>query len=127
MQEKEKTILLIDDDKSILRMFTRVLQRVGYSVETAETGKEAIEKATARSYNLALIDIKLPDMEGTDLLSKLGEIAPKMIKIMITGFPSSDDRVKALNWGASAYLVKPIQPEDLLKIVEENLKERKES
>ncbi|MFB0561529.1 MAG: response regulator [Candidatus Lokiarchaeia archaeon] len=127
MQEKENTILLIDDDKSILRMFTRILQKVGYSVETAETGKEAIEKATARSYNLALIDIKLPDMEGTDLLPKLGEIAPKMIKITITGFPSSDDRVKALNGGASSYLVKPIQPEDLLKIIEENLKEQKES
>lgn len=127
MQEKENTILLIDDDKSILRMFTRILQKVGYSVETAETGKEAIEKATARSYNLALIDIKLPDMEGTDLLPKLEEIAPKMIKITITGFPSSDDRVKALNGGASSYLVKPIQPEDLLKIIEENLKEQKES
>jgi len=56
----KKTILVVDDDKSILRTFTRILQKSGYEIETAETGKEAIEKADARHYDLALVDIRLP-------------------------------------------------------------------
>ena len=55
--ERKKTILVVDDDKSILRTFTRILQKSGFEIETAETGKEAIEKAENSHYDLALVDI----------------------------------------------------------------------
>jgi len=71
MDTSKKTILVVDDDKSILRTFTRILQKSGYEIEVAETGKEAMEKAEGRHYDLALVDIRLPDMDGTELLAKL--------------------------------------------------------
>ncbi len=64
-------ILVIDDDKSIRKTLEAILKAEGYLVDTAEDGKEALEKMDTRYYNLALIDIKLPDMEGIELLTKL--------------------------------------------------------
>jgi DNA-binding response OmpR family regulator len=119
-----RTILLVDDDKSILRTFTRILQKKGYKVDSSETGKEAIKKAERRRYDLALVDIRLPDMNGTDLLAKMKKPLQNTIKIMITGFPSLETGVKALDEGADAYLVKPVKPEDLLMLIEEKLKNR---
>lgn len=121
---KTKTILVVDDDKSILRTFTRILQKNGYRIDVAETGKEAIEKADAEKYDLALVDIRLPDMNGTELLAKIKKTLQKTIKIMITGFPSLETGVKALDEGADAYLVKPVKPEELLMLIEEKLKNK---
>ena len=124
MKSSEKTILVVDDDKSILRTFTRILQKSGYDIDTAETGKEAMEKAESRQYDLALVDIRLPDMDGTDLLARLKTSLENTIKIMITGFPSLETGVKALDEGADAYLVKPVKPQELLLLIEEKLKNR---
>jgi len=123
----KKRIIVIDDDKSILRTFARILLKNGYEVDVAETGKEAIEKSKKNNYDLALIDIRLPDMDGTDLLVKMKKTMPNVIKIMITGFPSLETGVKALDEGAEAYLVKPVKPEELLVLIEEkvNFKKRK--
>jgi DNA-binding response OmpR family regulator len=123
----KKTILVVDDDKSILRTFTRILQKSGYEIDTAETGKEAVEKTDGRHYDLALVDIRLPDMDGTDLLAKLKKPLQNTVKIMITGFPSLETGVKALDEGADAYLVKPVKPQELLALLEEKLKNREES
>jgi len=118
----KKSILVIDDDKSILRTFTRILQKAGYEIDVAETGKEALEKAGTRSYDLALVDVRLPDMDGTDLLAKMKDAMSKTVKIMITGFPSLETGVRALDEGADAYLVKPVKPDELLTLIEEKLK-----
>ena len=118
----KKSILVIDDDKSILRTFTRILQKAGYEIDVAETGKEALEKAGTRSYDLALIDVRLPDMDGTDLLAKMKDAMSKTVKIMITGFPSLETGVRALDEGADAYLVKPVKPDELLTLIDEKLK-----
>jgi DNA-binding response OmpR family regulator len=122
MVRPNKSILVIDDDKSILRTFARILQKAGYYVDAAETGKEAIAKAEKCHYDLALVDIRLPDMDGTDLLANLPDTMHKTVKIMITGFPSVETGVKALDEGADAYLVKPVKPDELLMLIEEKLK-----
>ncbi|HSV49315.1 MAG TPA: response regulator [Candidatus Acidoferrales bacterium] len=127
MAAHKKTILVVDDDKSILRTFTRILQKSGYEIDTAETGKEAMEKTENRQYDLALVDIRLPDMDGTDLLAKLKKQLQHTVKIMITGFPSLETGVKALDEGADAYLVKPVKPQELLVLLDEKLKNREES
>ena len=119
---ENNTILVVDDDKSILRTFTRILQKNGYKIDTAETGREAIERADKKHYDLALVDIRLPDMDGTDLLVKIRKQLKNTIKIMITGFPSLESGVKALDEGADAYLVKPVKPEELLMLIREKLK-----
>lgn len=123
----KKRVIVIDDDKSILRTFTRILQKNGYEIDVAETGKEALEKSKKKAYDLALIDIRLPDMDGTDLLMKMQQITPSAIKIMITGFPSLETGVKALDEGADAYLVKPVKPEELLALIEEKFRTKNEA
>jgi DNA-binding response OmpR family regulator len=120
--KSKKSILVVDDDKSILRTLTRILQKAGYDVDAAETGKEAMEKADKRRYDLALVDVRLPDMDGTDLLVVTKDTLQDTVKIMITGFPSLETGVKALDGGADAYLVKPVRPEELLMLIEEKLK-----
>src|SRR5674476_991558 len=102
-----KSILIVDDDETILAVLKEILELDGYTVETAATGKEAIEKSENILVNLSLLDIKLPDMEGTELITKLHKADPQMIKIIITGFPSFDNAVKSLNLGADAYIMKP--------------------
>jgi DNA-binding response OmpR family regulator len=126
VSESKKTILVVDDDKSILRTFTRILQKSGYEIDVAETGREAMDKAENQHYDLALVDIRLPDMDGTDLLAKLKRQLQNTVKIMITGFPSLETGVKALDEGADAYLVKPVKPQELLLLLEEKLKNREE-
>jgi len=123
---KNKTILVVDDDKAILKTFKVILEKEGYCVDTAETGAEALKKSKEAFFNLALLDIRLPDMEGTRLLSDMQRSVPRMMKIMITGHASLENAVASLNLGADAYLMKPVSPEELLKVVERTLKEQEE-
>ncbi|RJS91059.1 response regulator [Candidatus Bathyarchaeota archaeon] len=119
-------LLIVDDDETILRNLERILQMDGYEIDTARTGLEAIEKSKTNFYNLVLLDIKLPDMEGTELLRKMHETFPKMIKIMVTGYPDLENAIKSLNLGADAYLVKPVSVQKLLEVVKEKLAEQKD-
>ena len=127
MNAEKKSILIVEDDKAIIKSFKNILQLEGYSVDTAETGREAIQKSKAQFYNLVLLDIKLPDMEGTKLLTTMHETSPKMVKIMITGYPSLENAVEALNMGADAYIMKPVNPEKLLALIEEKLKKQSQA
>lgn len=121
MEKQKKSILIIDDDKYIQQIFTRILRKQGYHTESAETGQEAVEKLQNQKYDLALIDVKLPDTNGTDLISRIHATHPNMIKIAITGFPSLEDAAKVIDRGASAYLVKPVKSEELIRIIAEKL------
>jgi DNA-binding NtrC family response regulator len=120
-------ILVVDDDESIRKVLATILEEKGYAVDTAENGKEAIEKSNAKFYNLALIDIRLPDMEGTKLLTAMKETTPKMVKIIITGFPSLQNAMEAVNKGADAYILKPFNMDNVLKTVKEHLKKQQEA
>ena len=123
----KKSILIVDDDKAILKSFKAILQAEGYDVDTAETGQEALEKTEERFHNLALLDIKLPDIQGTELLVEMHEYMPRMMKIMITGHATLENAVESLNLGADAYVMKPVKPEELLRVVGEKLKEQEEA
>ncbi len=124
MDKQKKSILIIDDDKSILNIFTRILQKQCYQTDTAETGEEALEKLQNNTYDLALIDVKLPDTNGTDLLARINQTHPNMIKIAITGYPSLEDASKVIDRGAAAYLVKPVKSEELVRLIAEKLKKQ---
>jgi len=119
-------ILIIDDDESIRRTLSSILKEKGYIVDTARNADEALRKSKDIYYNLALIDIRLPDIEGTDLLNKLEETSPEMIKIILTGYPSLQNAIKAVNRGADGYLVKPADIDDLHRMIEEHLKRQEE-
>ena len=114
-------VLIVDDDESICKTLSAILTAEGYQTTTANGAKEALEKAANQFFNIALLDIKLPDMDGTQLLAKLQEIAPKTKKIIVTGYPSLKNAVEALNFGADSYIMKPIDPSELLKTIKAKL------
>jgi two-component system response regulator PilR (NtrC family) len=124
---EKPSILIVEDDASIRETLSTILEQRGYRIDTARNGQEGIQKSKATFFNMALLDIKLPDMEGTKLLTLLHETTPKMIKIMITGYPSLENAVEALNQGADSYIIKPVRPEKLLALIEEKLEEQKKA
>jgi DNA-binding response OmpR family regulator len=124
--DKNARILVIDDDKVIRYTLTIALEDEGYVVDTAKNGKEAVEKTRVNFYNLAIVDWRLPDIEGTKLLRKLKETTPKMAKIMLTGYPSMNNAINAVNERADAFLTKPIEVEELLAKMKELLKLQEE-
>ncbi|HMK84184.1 MAG TPA: response regulator [Candidatus Bathyarchaeia archaeon] len=119
-------ILVIDDEESIRRTISMTLEHAGYVVDTAENGNQAITRTEANFYNLALIDIRLPDMEGTELLSSLRETTPRMVKIILTGYPTLENAIKATNNGVDAYLTKPVNADELLKVIKKHLEKQKQ-
>jgi len=125
---EKKRILVIDDDEVVLKNFKAILELEGYNVDTAVTGKEAIEKSNANFYNLALIDIRLPDMEGTQLLTTMRDTIPKMVKIIVTGYPSLENAKDAVNMGADGYVIKPIMDtNEFLQKIKEHLTKQEEA
>lgn len=124
--KEQARILVVDDDESVRKTFTAILEENGYVVDTAECGKEAIEKSNKNFYNAALIDIWLPDMEGTELLTAIKETTPKMVKIIITGYPALQNAIEAVNKGADAYVLKPPKMKEVLSTLKEHLQKQKE-
>lgn len=114
MMEDRPRILVVEDDEGTRRTLTMILERKGFEVETAETGEEALRKANERFYNAGLLDIKLPDGTGVDLLKPLRERHPDMGMIMITGHASMETAAEALNDGAAAYITKPLDVDEVL-------------
>ena len=114
-------VIIIEDDVEVLESLSEVLTSEGYEVETATSGEEGIRKCRAKRFSLALLDIKLPGMNGTQVLEVLHKEFPSMVKIMITGYPSLENAVASLKQGADAYLMKPIKPASLLKILDEKI------
>lgn len=123
---KRANVLVIDDDENIRKTLSKILEREGYSVEAVENGKQAIEASKQWFFNVALIDIRLPDMEGTKLLDRLKETEPKMVKIIVTGYPSLENAIEAVNRGADGYVLKPFDADKLLTTIKNQLREQRE-
>ena len=126
MQRKYR-VLVIDDDEIIRDIIAMSLEQEGFDVDTAANGKEAIDKSHASLYNIAIVDWRLPDIQGTKLLGKLKDTKPRMGKIMLTGFPSTENAIEALNERADAFFLKPVDMELVIKKIRELLREQEES
>jgi len=124
--DKNIRIIIVDDDENIRKTMQTILEDEGYIVDLATTGNEAIEITQKTAYNIALLDIRLPDMEGIELLGLIKENVPRTRKIMVTGYPSIQNTISALNKNADAYLVKPVDIEKLLNTIKEQLQLQKE-
>ena len=119
--DKHSRILVVDDDTNIRRSLETILSDEGYRVDLAANGKEAIKKTESTAYNAALIDLRLPDMEGLELLTRMKDTVPKTRKIIVTGYPSLQNAIEAVNKKADAYIAKPIDVEKLLRTIREQL------
>jgi DNA-binding NtrC family response regulator len=116
--------LIIDDDTEVRNTLSEILVSEGYLVETAENGKKAIQMCQKTPFDVALIDVELPDIKGTELLHLLNEKQPKMVRIIITGHPSIENATKSVNEKADGFITKPFNVPELLgmikKLIEEN-------
>ncbi|MCE5313358.1 MAG: response regulator [Nitrospiraceae bacterium] len=98
-----KKILVVDDEKNILKLYETELQEAGYSVVTANSGKEALDAFDAQSPDLVTLDILMPDIDGIQILRMLKEKKPQVPVIMLTAYDYRDDFSV---WGSDAYVVK---------------------
>jgi DNA-binding NtrC family response regulator len=119
-----ESILVVDDDYEIRETLSSVLLSEGYMVETVKNGKEAIKASETAYFDVALIDMELPDMNGIEILRRLKEKQPRMVMIIITGFASLENAVKAVNEGAHGYVLKPFNVGELLKMLRKRLDEK---
>ncbi len=118
-------ILIVDDNESLCRSLQLILNKEGYYPVTALTGTEALKKSKEIKFDIAFVDIRLPDMNGTDLLSDLLKINPELDCIVITGFASIETAVNALEQEVFAYLTKPLDIDNLLRLIEQLVEKRK--
>jgi DNA-binding NtrC family response regulator len=119
MRKQPKPAILVVDDEAIVRLSLRDwFTDEGCEVNVAETGAEALRLAAARPYDIALLDIKMPGMDGLELQAHLAEKSPDTTVIMMTAYASVETAVSALKAGAYDYIVKPFDPDELTHLVE---------
>ncbi len=134
--EPKVNILIVDDEEIVRESLANWLEEDGYEVEAAENGARALERLPAKDWNLAMVDLKMPGMDGIQLMDEIRKVRPDTIVIIMTAYATVDTAVQAMKKGAYDYIVKPFNPEDLSitirkiiehqKLVKENLYLRKE-
>lgn len=126
MREKP-SLLIIDDNENIRETLSDIFQEKGYLTETAKNGLQAIQKSQAKFYNIALIDVQLPDMTGVELLRTFREKYPSRMNIIITAHATVKTATDAVNLGANAYIMKPIDFRKLDQIIKQCLKKQRKA
>lgn len=114
-------ILIVDDESHIRESAVRLLKRKRYDAEGAGSGAEALEKIGKASYDLLLIDIKMPEMNGLEMLRRAKEMNPEIMALMITGYGTIETAIEALELGAVGFLRKPITIDNLTKNIDATL------
>ena len=110
-------VLVVDDEGAIRYSVSKTLQRVGYTVNEAASGEEALEAMKKDRYDVVLTDIRMPGLTGVELLKRIKEVAPDAIVILMTGYASLGTAVEALRLGAHDYLIKPSSSQDIRQSV----------
>lgn len=122
-QNSTASILVVDDYVVTQRVLSTQLRKGGYEVTTAGSGQEALVYLTQRNFDLAIIDVAMPEMDGITLLQKLrqGRNAPQLPVIILTASVLDEDRVRAQAAGATDFLTKPVSSWELLEVVHRQL------
>ncbi|HEY7751815.1 MAG TPA: response regulator, partial [Ignavibacteriaceae bacterium] len=107
-------ILVVDDEDLIRESLSFILKKEGYEVDEAANGKLAFDKLKQDSFDLVITDIEMPEMKGTQLLEEIKNLNVRISTIVITAFGSLDTAISALRSGASDYLLKPVEFDELL-------------
>ena len=113
----KKRILFVDDDKDLVDVVELVLIHGGYIVETACCGEEAFNKVKTKEFDLVIADVRMPGMDGLELLNKLQDTVRGIKVIVITGYITIYSVLQAIRRGADDFLMKPVGNDDLLKCV----------
>ncbi|MGQ9745889.1 MAG: sigma-54-dependent transcriptional regulator [Dissulfurimicrobium sp.] len=124
MEPKDIRILVVDDEQPITILLSRILQQPGYLVKTAGSGREALSIIEEFSPNLVITDLKMPDMNGIDLMREVKKKRPEIDFILLTAFATVENAVMAMKEGAEDYLIKPLKDPDELRIAVSKILER---
>ncbi len=124
MNEKKINILIVDDENGLRLGAQRLLQDEGYEVETAENGETGINLGTSKNFDVAVIDLKMPDVDGLDVLKEIKSKYPNTICFIATAFASYDTAIQSTRLGAFGYIPKPFTPEELIYQIELGVKQR---
>ena len=119
--EKQSKVLVVDDDPFALRSIADVLGGESYQVVTAASGSEALDMLRQDSFHLVLADLKMPEVDGLEVLRQARELAPQAVVLMLTGYASVESAIEALREGAYDYLVKPCSADELKLKIERGL------
>ncbi|HUS79315.1 MAG TPA: response regulator [Patescibacteria group bacterium] len=114
-------LLIVDDDEDITDLFKMTLKYEGFDVETAKSGQEALEKASKKKFNIALLDIMLPDMMGDTVAERLKKIDDSMEIIFVTGYSHLEDCIDATKIGLCEILLKPVTNDELMRALKSAL------
>src|SRR2546425_12642912 len=105
------TVLVVDDEPSVRALLTDALQIEGFKVVTAASGLTALDHVASRTFSSAILDIRMPELDGMETLRRLRELAPRLPVIVLTGYGDIPSAVETMRLGASDYLTKPVRPE----------------
>jgi len=117
-------ILVVDDEEIVIKSYLRILGGGDYEVEAAYGSREALRKVEQNPYDVIILDITMPDMSGLEVLRRIKETHPDLDVIMVTGLPQNATVVEAKKLGASDYISKPFEPDELKLIVQRALGRR---
>jgi CheY-like chemotaxis protein len=116
-----KPILVVDDEAIVRESIRGWLEDAGYQVATAESGEAALEMIEKQDFSVMVLDLRLPGMDGLRVLKKVKAKRPEIKSIIITAYPTDLSQAEAKKLGAIDYLIKPVFPADLEKIIRETL------
>lgn len=125
MDNNYPKILIVEDEKGLRLGTQKLLVRKGYSVVTAENGTEGIQTSLESNFDLVLIDLKMPDIDGLEVLKTIKTYKPTTVCFIITAYASYETAIEATRLGAFNYILKPFTPEELLHQIEKGYKQRK--
>jgi DNA-binding NtrC family response regulator len=116
-------ILVVDDEDDLRKLLTHFVSGAGYEVTAAEDGEQALEQLRKGAYDLALLDIMMPNMNGIELLKQIRQQSPGTKAIMLTGYTDLKNAMEAREFGARDFISKPFKMEDVLETIKRVLNE----
>jgi len=121
----DERLFVIDDDPFMVELLSESLTEAGYQVSTARSGEEAVRILNKIEFQVAIVDLSLPDADGMDLIRQIVDIAPEAQILIMTGFPTLQSAIEGLQQGAQDYIVKPFKVPEMLAAVDRALKNQK--
>ena len=122
MPDRVPRILVVDDEDGFRELMKTILVNEGYTVDTARDGEDAVQKARNRSYDLILLDLKMPRMDGMEALRILKPECPTTDFIIVTGYGDVNTAVELIKLGAKEYFTKPVEPAEFIQRVKSSLR-----
>lgn len=121
MESRART-LFIDDEKEFADSMSEVLRLEGYEVQTAYSGKSALEMFASGDFDLVITDLRMPEMDGIEVIREIRKLRPAQRVIAVTAFPSRISQEQAFKLGTLSYIAKPFKPQRLIELIQESLR-----